>query len=287
MHRAKARGRNRVEWFSAVDRQQVAATHRLVQQLHRAVDRREFVVHFQPFVDAASGATIGAEALVRWAHPDRGLLPPGAFLPVAESSGLLVQIGEQVLATAAAHAARWNAAAHPDQPLAVSVNVSAQQLLDRSFPATVARILHDTGLDAGRLWLELTETTLMSEAAVIGEALGSLRGMGVRMAVDDFGTGYSSLTYLKRFPVESLKVDRSFVSGLGIDLEDTAIVGALVDLGHRLGLRVVAEGVETELQRDVLGELGCDVLQGFLLARPLPAPELEQRLAAEVAARRR
>jgi EAL domain-containing protein (putative c-di-GMP-specific phosphodiesterase class I) len=111
--------------------------------------------------------------------------------------------------------------------------------------------------------------------------------MGVRLAVDDFGTGYSSLTYLKRFPVESLKVDRSFVSGLGIDLEDTAIVGALVDLGHRLGLRVVAEGVETELQRDVLGELGCDVLQGFLLARPLPAPELEQRLAAEVAARRR
>jgi EAL domain-containing protein (putative c-di-GMP-specific phosphodiesterase class I) len=222
----------------------------------------------------------GFEVLARWRHPDRGLLTPDQFLPMAEETGIINDVGEAILRTSLAQLGHWRERIDGFADLSISVNVSSRQLLGGGFVDVVTDALAETGVPAGALWLEITETALMTDVKAASVALRNLRGVGLHLAVDDFGTGYSSLTYLKRFPVEAIKVDRSFVNGLGIDNEDSTIVEAVVRLGHSLGLAVVAEGVETPLQLTLLRDLGCDRAQGYLFGRPRPAEIVEAERSA-------
>ena len=271
MYRAKAGGRDRIAAFAPETRGVLVDGLRTSTELRRGLERGEIVPYFQPIVDLDGGRVVGFEVLVRWLHPDRGLLLPGQFLPLAEEAGLMGELGERMLRDSLAQLARWRAVGLSFARCSLSVNVASQQLVDDSFIDVVDDALGETGIDAGSLWLELTETALMADTTAATRALRGLRGLGLHLAVDDFGTGYSSLTYLKRFPVESIKIDRSFVTGLGLEADDTSIVEAVVHLGHSLGLTVVAEGVETPLQLNRLRELGCDRAQGYLFGRPRPA----------------
>jgi diguanylate cyclase (GGDEF)-like protein/PAS domain S-box-containing protein len=271
MYRAKAAGRDRIAAFSPDSRADHGDVLRTSTELRRGLERGEVVPYFQPIVDLAGGQVVGFEVLARWLHPERGLLLPGQFLPMAEDAGLMGELGERVLRDSLAQLARWRAVGLRFASCSLSVNLASQQLIDDSFLDVVNDALGETGIDADSLWLEITETALMADTNAAGRALRGLRGLGLHLSVDDFGTGYSSLTYLKRFPVEAIKIDRSFVSGLGIEADDTSIVEAVVHLGHSLGLRVVAEGVETPLQLNLLRELECDRAQGYLFGRPRPA----------------
>jgi diguanylate cyclase (GGDEF)-like protein/PAS domain S-box-containing protein len=281
MYRAKERGRDRIEMFD--DEMRARAMERLETEaaLRSAIDEDQLVVHYQPIVGLASEHVIGVEALVRWRHPERGLVPPLDFIPLAEETGLIVPIGTHVLGEACRTIAGWNAA-HPDRaPLAVSVNLSARQLASPGLPEVVGGILEQTGLAPDLLCLEITESVLMEDADTSRDLLDALKRLGVTIAVDDFGTGYSSLLYLRRFPVDVLKIDRSFVAGLGSVSEDSAIVSGVVSLAHALGLRSVAEGVEEPSQAVQLGMLGCDQAQGFYWSKPLEFEALGAWLDAE------
>jgi len=271
MYRAKAAGRDRVEAFTEATRAASVAALQTSSELRHGLERGEVVPYFQPIVDLDGGHVVGFEVLARWLHPERGLLVPAQFLPMAEESGLIVELGSRVLRDSLAQLAHWRAGGLRFASCSLSVNVATQQLVDGRFLAIVHDALGETGIDADSLWLEITETALMADTSAAGRALRDLRGLGVHLSVDDFGTGYSSLTYLKRFPVEAIKVDRSFVTGLGLEADDTSIVEAVVRLGHSLGLSVVAEGVETPLQLNRLRDLGCDRGQGYLFGRPRPA----------------
>jgi EAL domain-containing protein (putative c-di-GMP-specific phosphodiesterase class I) len=275
MYRAKAAGRDRVEAFTAATRKASVGALQLASELRRAIERHEIVPYFQPIVDLRSGEVVSFEVLARWLHPDRGLLMPGEFLQAVEAGGLFVDFGAMILRDSLAQLAHWRAQGTRFKRCGLSVNVATQQLADNNFIEMVQTALGETGIDADSLWLEITETTLMEDSVAAGSALRELRGLGLHIAVDDFGTGYSSLTYLKRFPVETIKIDRSFVSGLGLEADDTSIVEAVVRLGHSLGLSVVAEGVETPLQLNQLRELQCDKAQGYLFGRPRPAALVE------------
>jgi EAL domain-containing protein (putative c-di-GMP-specific phosphodiesterase class I) len=246
---------------------------RLVMEnaLRRAPERGQLRVVYQPIVRLDDGAFIGAEALVRWAHPDRGLLEPAQFIPLAEDTGAIVAIDRWVLAEACREAATWDG--NGTAP-AVSVNLSARDLPRPDLVDAVSAALTESGLDPDRLWLEITESVLMDDADMAVEALGRLRGLGLHLSVDDFGTGYSSLSYLRRFPVDSLKVDRSFVAGLKEHTGDAAIVEAVVSMAHSLRLSVIAEGVETDAQLTRLKGLGCEAAQGYYLAAPVPPSAL-------------
>ena len=279
MYRAKAGGRDRIAAFAPDTRGVFIDGLRTSTELRRGLERGEIVPYFQPIVDLAGGQVVGFEVLARWLHPERGLLLPGQFLPLAEDAGLMGELGERVLRDSLAQLARWRAVGLSFATCSLSVNVASQQLVDDSFIDVVAGALGETGIDAGSLWLEITETALMADTSAATRALRGLRGLGLHLAVDDFGTGYSSLTYLKRFPVEAIKVDRSFVTGLGLEADDTSIVEAVVRLGHSLGLIVVAEGVETPLQLSRLRELDCDRAQGYLFGRPRPAGITESERA--------
>jgi EAL domain-containing protein (putative c-di-GMP-specific phosphodiesterase class I) len=273
LYRAKASGKAACEVFNVA--MNILALERLDLQaeLTRAIERGEFALHYQPQLELPTGKITGWEALVRWRHPERGLLLPVAFLSVAEESGLITQIGKLVLEEACRQAKEWQEQ-HPaaDAPLKMSVNISARQFQrPDELVREVAQVFEETGLAPGSLVLEITESMIMEEAERNVDVLERLRGLGVQVAVDDFGTGYSSLAYLKRFPVDMLKVDKSFVDGLGENLEDTAIVKAVINLAHALGLRTVAEGVETTGQLDQLRALGCELGQGYYFSRPLPA----------------
>jgi diguanylate cyclase (GGDEF)-like protein/PAS domain S-box-containing protein len=250
----------------------------------------ELCVHYQPIVDLATGRPVGAEALVRWRHPRRGLLAPGSFVPLAEDTGLVIPLGRHVLAAACAEAAAWPAPAGGGDAPTLTVNVSARQLHDPEFVDAVDAVLARTGLAPARLLLELTESVLAQHDGPTLATLRGLKALGVRLGIDDFGTGYSSLRYLQRFPVDVLKVDRSFVAGLGgaaapagEAAASVALAHAVIALGRTLSLRTVAEGVETEAQRARLCELGCEFGQGYLFARPVPADELRALFAAETA----
>jgi EAL domain-containing protein (putative c-di-GMP-specific phosphodiesterase class I) len=221
----------------------------------------------------------GFEALLRWQHPDRGLLLPGEFLTVAEETGLIVPIGDWVLHQACSQAARWREV-HPGDPLTIAVNLSSRQLTHPSLVDDVRGVLAVTGLDPATVVLEITESALMDDVSATEASLRALKGLGVRLAVDDFGTGYSSLSYLRRFPVDILKVDRVFVAGVGQNPEDSAIVTAVITLAHTLGLGAIAEGVETPEQLAELRSLGCDMAQGFHLARPVPSEAVDDLLAS-------
>jgi len=238
--------------------------------LRRAIEREEFVIHYQPIFDLGTGGVRGVEALVRWDHPERGLLEPSEFVPVAEESGLVVPVGEQVLKEACLRAKAWQDESPRVPPLSMSVNLSARQLSRPDLTATVERVLEETGLEANRLTLDVTETVYVKALESNTVALERLKGMGVRMSIDDFGTGYSSLSYLKHLPADVLKIDKSFVSGLGQSAQDTAIVGMVVELAHTLGMEAVAEGVESAEQLERLEEMGCDMAQGFHFSEPLP-----------------
>jgi diguanylate cyclase (GGDEF)-like protein len=270
MREAMSTGRGSCRFNSEL---QVRATEHLALEhaLWQALEREEFVVHYQPLVDLATGRVLGAEALVRWMHPERGMVAPMEFIPIAEATGQISAIGRAVLIEACKQAAAWTAAGHP---LRISVNVSAAELHQDDFPEVVGGVLMDAGLAPGRLCLEITESSLMRATAQSSSALDALKRLGVDLAIDDFGTGYSSLSYLHELPVDELKIDRSFISRLDRDARDRHLVEAIIGMARALNLRVVAEGVETEQQLRLLDQLGCHVAQGYLLARPGPAERL-------------
>ena len=278
MYRAKARGRSRVELFDASSRANAAERLHTTTALRRALERDELRVFFQPVVSISDARPLGVEALLRWQHPERGLVPPDDFIPLAEETGLIIPIGRWVLREALRERARWEAALPRHAPLRLAVNLSARQLSDPTLVAEVAGALSDCGAAPSSLILEVTESVLMQDIESLA-TLHALREMGISLHVDDFGTGYSSLAYLKTLPVDALKVDRSFVDGLGTTPEDLSIVTTVISLARTLSLAVVAEGVETELQLGVLRELGCDYAQGYLFARPLPYDQLVAWLA--------
>jgi diguanylate cyclase (GGDEF)-like protein/PAS domain S-box-containing protein len=252
----------------------------LETRLHRAIGQHELRVYYQPQVDLASGRIVGAEALVRWQDPSEGLISPARFIPVAEMSGLIHDIGAWVLRETCAQGQRWIAAGLP--PLTLAVNLSPRQFLHGNVEALVATVLRETGFPAGRLELELTESALMAHERDAEAMLARLRATGVRLALDDFGTGYSSLSYLKRFPFDVLKIDKSFVDSLPVRQDDAAIAVAIIAIGHTLGFQVLAEGVETPAQRDFLRHEGCDLFQGYLRSPPVPAEAFAALLAAQV-----
>jgi EAL domain-containing protein (putative c-di-GMP-specific phosphodiesterase class I) len=255
---------------------EAVAAMQLENDLRRAVDRQELELRYQPVVRIADGRLCGFEALLRWNHPERGLLLPAQFIPSAEETGFIVPLGTWVLAAACRQLAAWGPALADDPELMVSVNISARQLAHPELVAQVRRTLEATGADAGRLRLEITETVLMADAPAAQAVLLQLRGLGLSVMIDDFGTGYSSLAYLQQFPVDTLKIDRSFVSRLGAREEE--IVCAIVTLGKSLGMQVLGEGVETAAELAALGRLGCDLAQGFLFAAALPVTEAEELL---------
>jgi diguanylate cyclase (GGDEF)-like protein/PAS domain S-box-containing protein len=281
MYRAKAAGRDRIAAFDDRDRHSSVLALQTANDLRRALATDEIVPYFQPITDLQTGDITSYEVLVRWLHPEQGLLGPGKFLPTAEANGMMGEIGERMLRDALAQLARWRVADHAAGRAAISVNLAAQQLSDPNFVAVVDDALATSGIEADSLWFEITETALLTDVGVATTALRELRGLGVHLSVDDFGTGYSSLTYLKKFPVEAIKVDKSFVDGLGIEVDDSSIVDAVVRLGHSLGLSVIAEGVETPLQLRMLRELGADKVQGYLFGRPMPARLVGQSTFAE------
>ncbi len=274
MYRAKERGRARYELFDEDMRARAVARLRVENDLRRALERRELRLVYQPVVSLHDGAIVGAEALVRWEHPERGLVPPNDFIPVAEDCGLIEPIGRWVLGEACRQTAIWHAANPDSAPITISVNLSARQVAQPDLTSVVGRVLRTTGIDPSSLCLEITETVLLEESELLGDTLRALRATGVRLVLDDFGTGYSSLGYLNRLPLDALKVDRSFVDGLGVEPRDSAIVKAVVGMAQALSLTVIAEGVEAPTQLAELRTLGCDLAQGYLFARPLPAEEL-------------
>ncbi len=274
MYQAKARGRGGWELHDPAHRDPEVHRLQLVGQLRAAIAHGQMRVHYQPRLVLGTGEVHGAEALVRWQHPERGLLPPSEFIDVAEQTGLIRDLGWQVLHLAVAQAVRWGFDRPGRPPRVMAVNLSIRQLADPELVDRVRDALARHGLAARCLVLEITETALMADADGALTTLTALRELGVGLSIDDFGTGYSSFTYLKRFPADELKIDRSFVAGLGSDLADTAIVSSCVRLAHAVGVRAVAEGVETPAQREALVELGCDLGQGHLLGRPAPAEHL-------------
>ncbi len=279
MYRAKVLGPGHLEVFHTSDDAGHARRLRTSTDLHRAVDREEFELHYQPVVELHSSTLVGIEALVRWQHPTRGLLMPAEFIPLAEDSGLIVPMGTWVLNEACRQAVAWQrcrtAAGLDATRLNISVNVSAHQLFDPTFPRLVADAIDTSGIDADRLWLEITESTLMTHSEEEVTTLRRLRDLGLHLEIDDFGTGYSSLSRLKQFPVETLKIDRSFIDNLDNDIGDIAIVRAIIALGEALGLSVIAEGVERASQAHALTKLGCFLAQGYLYGRPRPANAIE------------
>jgi EAL domain-containing protein (putative c-di-GMP-specific phosphodiesterase class I) len=282
LYRAKANGKATYEVFDALMNVQAVERLDLEADLRRAIERREFAVHYQPQLELQTGSLAGWEALVRWMHPERGPIPPGAFLSVAEETGLIFQIGSQVLEEACRQAQEWHEQHfETDAPLKMSVNISARQLQrPDELVREVIRVLEETRLAPGSLVLEITESMLMGDAEHNVDVLGRLKALGIGIAVDDFGTGYSNLAYLKRFPVDLLKVDKTFVDGLEDNPEDTAIVRAIVDLARAMGMRTVAEGIETTEQAGLLRDLECELGQGYYFSEPLPAAEANTLLVA-------
>jgi diguanylate cyclase (GGDEF)-like protein len=271
MYAAKARGKNQYTLFDQSMDDIPRERLELEAELRQAIKCDELRLHYQPIVELDSGRLCGVEALVRWQHPERGLVPPDDFIPLAEETGLIVPMGRWVLFEACRQAHAWQARSVDPLPFVMSVNISARQYQDPGLVDDVACALRESGLTPATLKLEITETVAMAAGDATIETLQALKGLGVRLAIDDFGTGYSSLAYLKRFPVDTLKIDRSFVDGLGQDLQDTAIVRSVIEIARSLNLTVTAEGIETAEQLGQLMDLACNEGQGFYLARPAPA----------------
>src|SRR4051812_40787345 len=280
MYRAKERGRARFELFDDEMRRRSITWLETESELRRALANEELRNVYQPIVSPTSGLIVGFEALVRWHHPERGVISPVDFIPVAEQSGLIVPLGRAVLERACAEAVGWNAARDGREPLRVAVNFSPRQLSHPRALETVTAVLEDTGLPAELLCVEITESALVDDAAATLGTLNRLKELGVTLALDDFGTGYSSLTYVRRFPIDTLKIDRSFIDGIVGSSEDEAIVTAVLSMGRALGVGVVAEGVETEEQAARLRKLGCTLAQGYLFSRPIDPVAVRALLAS-------
>jgi diguanylate cyclase (GGDEF)-like protein len=272
MYYAKDLGRNNFQFYTQSMNVSTLERLSLENSLRKALEREEFLLHYQPQVDLKTNEIVGVEALVRWKNRDRGMVSPGEFIPLAEETGLIIQIDEWVLRTACLQAVIWQKSGL--QPITMSVNLSGQHFIRENLLETVGKTLRDTGLDPHYLELELTESVLMKNAEETVRTLRALKEMGVHISIDDFGTGYSSLSYLKRFPLDTLKVDRSFIKEIPADQDSAEITKAIIAMAHSLKLRVLAEGVETEEQLAFLHEHGCEVLQGFLYSRPLPYEDL-------------
>jgi diguanylate cyclase (GGDEF)-like protein len=283
MYRAKGAGGARVVLFDEVTRERALARLHNENAIRKAIEREEFRVFFQPEVSIDGNRITGLEALVRWQHPERGLLGPGEFISLAEETGLIVPLGTWILRDACKRAVVWQRGRQSHEPLMLRVNVSARQLAKDSFRQTVSSIIKETGIDPAWLCLEVTESVLIEDPESSIRVLTELKELGLRIAIDDFGTGYSSLEYLRRLPVDCVKVDRSFVRGVPDNEEDVAIVNAVIELGHALKLTVTAEGVETVEQLGNLQGAGCDTAQGFLFYRPEP-PEVIEQLFADTSA---
>ena len=276
MYRAKDRGRSRIELFDEALRSKTERRQATASALRCALEREEFTVHYQPVVDLSTGAMVSAEALLRWQHPERGLVSPDEFIPLAEETGLIVPIGAWVLEQACQQLAEWQRTA---PSMSAAVNLSVRQMAANDMAGLVDNVLQRTGARPESLCLELTESVFMEDVDYFESTLAGLKALGVRLSIDDFGTGYSSLSYLKRFPVDAVKVDRAFVDGLGTDAHDSALVAAIVAMAAALDLEVTAEGVETREQLAILKTLKCQRVQGFYLARPMPATAMDRLIA--------
>jgi diguanylate cyclase (GGDEF)-like protein/PAS domain S-box-containing protein len=276
MYYAKEQGKNNYQYYN--DKMNTSALQKMTLEsnLHRALERDEFSLYYQPKVDVRSGSIIGAEALIRWRHPELGLVSPAEFIPMAEESGLIIAIGEWVLNNACAQLRAWHKQGLT--PMPVAINLSARQFHQQNIAAMITRVLREHGVDPSLLELEITESTAMRDAEETCATLLGLKALGVRIAIDDFGTGYSSLSYLKRFPIDSLKIDRSFVTDLPGNHDDATIAQAIIIMAHALRLKVIAEGVENEAQLEFLTANGCDEIQGYYFSRPLPAELCTQLL---------
>lgn len=277
MYHAKNCGKNNAKLYSSSLTMQIMSHVKLEVGLRRALKNQELYLLYQPQIDVRSGDIVGVEALVRWRHPERGLISPNEFIPLAEDTGLIVPIGEWVLRTACHQARSWQRSA--GHAIRMAVNLSAKQFKDENLSQIVLSALHDSGLDPKLLELELTEGTLMDDARATMATMEQLRAIGVQMSIDDFGTGYSSMNYLKRFDVRALKIDKSFISGLPQDAENAAITRAIIAMAHGLKMVVVAEGVETDAQLTLLKEYGCDMVQGFYLGHPSPHEVIQDKLS--------
>ncbi|WP_229422857.1 putative bifunctional diguanylate cyclase/phosphodiesterase [Telluria aromaticivorans] len=278
MYGSKGQGGNHYSFYTAEMGAQAVEHLRMEGALQRALQRQEFLLHYQPVVDIGSGVVTGVEALLRWQPQDRAMVSPADFIPLAEETGLIVPIGEWVLLTAMEQQVAWRQSGLP--PVRISVNLSARQFLGQDVAQCVAGLLARTGCDPGYLTLEITESVLMENPIAAAETMGRLAAMGVQLAIDDFGTGYSSLASLKRFPIHSLKIDRSFVMDLTQDADDAAIVNAVIALAHSMKLNVIAEGVETGEQLAYLSKQGCDQMQGYHFSRPVEPGRIEAMLRA-------
>jgi diguanylate cyclase (GGDEF)-like protein/PAS domain S-box-containing protein len=268
MYRAKTLGKARSELFDAEMRDRALVRLQLETNLRRAIERGEFQLHYQPIVNLATGGITGFEGLIRWRQAERGMVSPAEFIPTAEETGLILPIGGWVLREACRQMAAWETMLSPEPRLTISVNLSAKQFLQANLTEQIETILRETGLSASALKLEITESTIIENVESVSARLLRLKDIGVQLAIDDFGTGYSSLSYLHRLPIDSLKIDKSFISSMGKGKDSTQIVRAIIGLAHNLGLDVIAEGVETEEQRAQLAEWGCEFGQGFLFSRP-------------------
>jgi EAL domain-containing protein (putative c-di-GMP-specific phosphodiesterase class I) len=278
MYAAKAAGGNRYAIFDPAMHADLLDEARRRAELERALVEGQFVVHYQPIVELKTSRLVGVEALVRWIHPERGLVGPDAFIPLAEATGLIVPLGHWVLRQSCQQLARWRVA-YPDAlDVYVSVNLSARQFQAPGLVEDVAAAIADAGVPAGNVTLELTETLLMRDTAATANALAALKKIGVRLAVDDFGTGYSALSYLRSFPVDILKIDKSFIDGVATNHEDAALAQTIVQLGRTLNLQTLAEGIESVEQSSRLEALGCTYGQGYLFARPAAPEQVETLL---------
>jgi diguanylate cyclase (GGDEF)-like protein len=280
LYKAKDSGRNTYRYFSQQMKVNELEHMQLQGELRNAIRNQEFLLHYQPQIDVANGLIIGAEALVRWQHPERGLISPAKFIPLAERSGLIIPLGEWILNEACRQAQAWQAI-YQHHPITVAVNLSALQFKRGDILESVKSALDNSGLPASQLELELTESVLLQDVESVMKTIHGLKEIGVRLSIDDFGTGYSSLSYLKRLAVDKLKIDQSFVRDMSVDPDDAAIVKAIIQLGHTLQLSVIAEGVENEDQLVILRNYGCDEIQGYLYSRPLPAEEFAAFVRSE------
>jgi EAL domain-containing protein (putative c-di-GMP-specific phosphodiesterase class I) len=280
MYQAKRAGKGRLEVFEPGMHAAVLERLSLESDLRRAVEREEFRVHYQPILDLASEKVRSLEALVRWEHPERGLLLPAEFITIAEETGLIVPMGRLVMREACRQVQSWRSEGSLDPGVTLCVNISARQLQDRNLVDDLASLLAGLGLEPHALVLEITESMLVQDVPATVARLSTLRALGVRLAIDDFGTGYSSLSYLRRFPFDILKVDRSFISVRTPDAETSSLVGAIVAMSRALGLQTVAEGIEGTEQLDWLKELDCDFGQGYHFARPMTAQDVTAFLGA-------
>ena len=276
MYRAKEQGRGHWQFYASGMNSGTLEQLGLESELRHALERGQFHLEYQPQLDLASGAVVGMEALLRWQHPQLGRVPPASFIGLAEEMGLIIPIGDWVLRTACAQARAWQLAGHG--PLRLAVNLSARQFKQKNLLHAVAQALADTGFDAACLELELTESMVMHDVEQATAIMAKLKALGVQLSIDDFGTGYSSLAYLRHFPIDVLKIDKTFVSDITHSMDDAAIVRAIISLAHSLRLKVIAEGVETEQQLAFLRRHGCDQMQGYLFSRPLAAPAFETLL---------